>query len=95
MVKEEKGAVSPGRHCLHEVACIVPGFVERGGAHEQDAFPHVLGQAGHARRPVQRLAILDDGDLAAQRAQVPRGVVVQVLRTCMPAPSIPPEAAHM
>lgn len=45
---------------------------------------HVLGQAKHFGLPVQLLAIIDDIYVAAQRPQIPCGIMVQILlgRTC-------------
>ena len=50
-----------------------------GASHEEDALLHCLGEAADARLPVQRLAVVDDGDVAAHRPQIPRGVVMQIL----------------
>ena len=52
----------------------------KGCSHEQNALLHVLGQAADACLLVQSLAVVDDGDMATQRPQVPRGIMVQILR---------------
>lgn len=46
------------------------------GAHEEYALAAAAGVLGK----VQRLAVVDDGDVAAQRPQVALRVMVQVLR---------------
>lgn len=48
-------------------------------SHEQNTLLHVLGQAADTGLLVQGLAVVDDGDVAAQRPQVPRSIMVQIL----------------
>ena len=48
-------------------------------SHEQDALLHCLGKAADARLLIQGLAVVDDGDVAAERSQIPRGVMMQIL----------------
>ena len=56
--------------------------MQAGDSREQHALPHGLRQApGRDCRLVQRLQVVDDGHGAAQRAQVARRVMHQVLRT--------------
>jgi hypothetical protein len=49
------------------------------GIHEEDTLLHVLRKATDARLSVQRLAVVNDVDVASQRSQVPCGVMMQVL----------------
>ncbi len=71
-----------GRQCATMSPCTTTWRARRGkgwgrrGAHEEDALAAAAGVLGQ----VQRLAVVDDGDVAAQRAQIALRVVVQVLR---------------